>query len=137
MSRFLGAGFFLLGLALVLVPRFILPTCYYAQEGHGLSRCAYMGWAAMLMGGVVMVLGAVVFFLRGPLRSLMVVAAALAVAVLALPQVMGYCASPHMPCNWGTVPGLRSLGGLMLLASVAGFFLSKERTPPPPARPEA
>jgi hypothetical protein len=32
-----------------------------------------------------------------------------------------------MPCNYGTVPMLRLLGGIMLIFSAAGFFLAREK----------
>ena len=124
-----GFIFSLIGFLIILTPRYILPVCEYTRESHALSSCSYMGKAEMLFGFVMVGIALGSFFSKTneALKWLMPPALFTAISVIALPTVTGYCASPHMPCNYGTVPMLRLLGGIAVIVSILGFFLSRDK----------
>jgi hypothetical protein len=128
-NRFFGAALFALAVLAILTPRYILPVCQYTRESHQISSCSYLEKAEMAAGFIALGIAVGAFFSKtaDALRWLMFSASFAAVSILALPQATGYCASPRMPCNYGTVPMLRLLGGIMLIFSAAGFFLAREK----------
>lgn len=128
-NRILGLVLFLLGALVILSPRYILPVCEFTKSGHQLSSCSYMARAEMTLGFLIASVSVAAFISKSAeaLRWLMFIAFFISVAVLALPHILGYCASPQMPCNYGTVPMLRLLGGLILIISIIGFFSARER----------
>ncbi|MDH4162473.1 MAG: DUF4418 family protein [Nitrospirota bacterium] len=95
------------GILLILAPRFILPVCEYS--GYQPMHCSDTARAELYAGIAIICAGTAVLALH---RHSLVVMALLAVigvssAALALPQIYGYCKSPKMPCNYGTVPAIR------------------------------
>lgn len=88
-----------------------------------------MARAEITLGFILAALSVGLFISRGihALRWLMFSAFLISIAVLLLPDILGYCASPQMPCNYGTVPMLRLLGALILILSLAGFFSAREK----------
>ena len=119
-----GVMLFLMGLMVVLVPRFILPVCEY--QGYDPMACSHTAIAEMFLGVMVMAAAMGLFFSKSSesLRWLSFAALVAGVSVLWMPDAIGYCHSSHMPCNYGTVPVLRLLGVLIILPSLAGFLLS-------------
>ncbi len=107
-----------------MTPRYILPTCEY----QGLSRmaCTYTGTAEMFIGAIVMVaaVGMILSKTREILRWLGLTTLAAGISVILVPDAIGYCHNSQHPCNYGTVPLLRLLGGLIILLSLAGFLIS-------------
>jgi hypothetical protein len=122
-----GLIYFLTGLMLVLVPRYILPVCEY--QGYNPMSCSHTAIAEMFTGFVVMVTSASMFFSRGSesLRWLSLPILAAGISVLWIPEAIGYCHSSRMPCNYATVPVLRLLGVLIILLSLCSFLLSFKR----------
>lgn len=130
MNRIFAVLFFLTGLMVLLVPRFILPVCEY--QGYSPMACSHTAVAEMFMGVIVMAAAIGLFFSSGSdgLRWLSFTTLASGVSVIWIPQAIGYCHSGQMPCNYATIPVLRLLGALTVLISLAGFLLSfraKER----------
>jgi len=119
-----GIPFFVIGLLLVLVPRYILPVCEY--QGYNPMSCSHTAIAEMFVGFMVMVTSAGMSFSRGSesLRWLSLPILAAGVSVLWIPEAIGYCHSSQMPCNYATVPVLRLLGVLTVLLSLGSFLLS-------------
>ncbi len=119
-----GIPFFLIGLLVVLVPRYILPVCEY--QGYNPMSCSHTATAEMFLGFVVMATALGLSFSRGSegLRWLSLPMLAAGVSVLWVPDAIGYCHSSRMPCNYATVPVLRLLGVLMVLLSLVSFLLS-------------
>ena len=119
-----GLILFLVGLMVVLVPRFILPVCEY--QGYDPMTCSHTAIAEMFLGAMVMAAAVGLFFSKSgeSLRWLSFTALVAGVSVLWMPEAIGYCHSSRMPCNYGTVPVLRLLGVLIILMSLAGFLLS-------------
>ena len=124
MNRIFGVIFFLTGLMVLLVPRFILPVCEY--QGYNPMACSHTATAEMFMGIMVMAAATGLFFSGSgeSLRWLSFTTLAAGISVIWIPEAIGYCHSDRMPCNYGTIPVLRLLGVLVILLSLAGFFFS-------------
>jgi hypothetical protein len=124
-----GAIFVIAGVLIALTPRYILPTCEYGKASHALSSCSYMGRAEMVLGFIMVGAGIGAFFSKtgAALRAVMFPTLFVSLAVLFLPKVTGYCASPNMPCNYGTVPMLRLIGGISAIVAIMGFVLAREK----------
>jgi len=112
------------GVLLLLVPRFILPTCEY--EGYPYMHCSDTARAEYLVGAMLATVGCVTFFakkLKLPLFGAITAFVLYGVAFL-LPDIMGYCRSPRMPCTYGTVPAVRFItvtGAVTMIVAVAGL----------------
>lgn len=119
-----GIMLFLMGLLVFLTPHYILPTCEY--QGFSRMACSYTGTAEMFMGAIVMTaaVGIVLSKTRETLRWCGLTVLAAGLSVIFLPEAIGYCHNSRMPCNYGTVPVLRLLGGLIILISLVGFLIS-------------
>lgn len=115
---------FLMGLLVLLTPRYILPTC----EFQGLSRmaCTYTGTAEMFIGAIVMIaaVGMILSKTYEALRWSGLTTLAAGISVILVPEAIGYCHNSQHPCNYGTVPMLRLLGALIILLSIAAFIIS-------------
>ncbi len=115
---------FLTGLLVSLTPRYILPTCEY--QGFSRMACTYTGTAEMFIGAIVMIasVGIILSQSRETLRWSGLTTLAAGVSVIFVPEAIGYCHNSQHPCNYGTVPMLRLLGGLIIFLSLAGFLIS-------------
>jgi hypothetical protein len=129
-NKISGAFFFLMGLMLVLVPRYILPVCEY--QGFSPMSCSHTAFAEMFTGFIVMALSAGLAFSKGreSLRWFSLPALAAGISVLWIPRAIGYCHSSGMPCNYATMPVLRLLGVLIILVSCGSFLFSFRREKP-------
>lgn len=127
-NRAIGGVLFFIGLLIILIPRYILPTCEY--HGFKVMACSYTGTAEMFAGFIIVVVSAGIFLSRSneALRWQALTSLAVGITVLMLPEAIGYCHSSEMPCHYGTVPALRLLGALTVLVSLIGFLLSFRRT---------
>ena len=119
------------GLLLILIPRFILPTCEY--EGYPHMHCSDTARAEYITGALLVLTGCGTPFLKTETTTMLgALAAGILFAVAYwLPDMTGYCQSPRMPCNYGTVPGLRfvAVAGFMIVAvAVASLARSRRRT---------
>lgn len=123
-QKMVGIVLFLMGLMVVLVPRYILPVCEY--QGYSKMACSYTAVSEMCIGLIVMVSSLGIFFSRNAetLRWLALSPVALGISVLLIPEAIGYCHSSSMPCNYGTIPVLRLAGVLIILVSLGGFLVS-------------
>ncbi len=115
---------FLMGLLVLLTPRYILPTCEF--EGYSRMACTYTGTAEMFIGAIVMIaaVGMILSRTYEALRWSGLTTLAAGIAVVFVPDAIGYCHNSQHPCNYGTVPMLRLLGALIILLSIAGFIIS-------------
>lgn len=123
-GRKFGIMLLLMGLLVVLVPMYIFPVCEY--QGHPEMTCSRTGIAEMFMGAIVMTsaLGLILSKTPEALRWTAITTFVAGISVVLAPEAIGYCHSSRMPCNYGTVPVLRLLGGLIILLSLAGFLIS-------------
>jgi hypothetical protein len=126
-GKIFGAIFLFLGLLVALTPRYILPTCEF--YGRPKMACSYTAGAELFAGLIIVAKALASLFSKTSetLRWLMFVAFFAGISVLLIPEVLGYCPSSQMPCHYGTVPMIRLLGGLAMVSSIAGFFLSGDR----------
>jgi hypothetical protein len=126
-QKTIGIVLFLMGLMVVIVPRYILPVCEH--QGYSKMACSYTALSEMFLGFIVMVSSLGIFFSRSAeaLRWLALILIASGTSVLLIPEAIGYCHSSNMPCNYGTIPVLRLTGVLIILVSFGGFFASFKR----------
>lgn len=127
MRKTIGIVLFLMGLMVVLLPRYILPVCEY--QGFSRMACSSTSVSEMFMGLIVMVSSLGIFFSKSAetLRWLALILIASGTSVLLIPEVIGYCHSSSMPCNYGTIPVLRLTGVLIILVSLGGLLASFKR----------
>src|SRR5512139_780733 len=121
MQKTIGIVLFLIGLMVVLIPRYILPVCEY--QGYSRMTCSSTALSEMFLGSIVMVSSLGMFFSRSgeALRWLALTLIVSGTSVLLIPEAIGYCHSSNMPCNYGTIPVLRLAGILIILVSLGGF----------------
>jgi hypothetical protein len=95
--------------------------------------CSYTGEAELFVGLIMVSISLAAFLskVKETLKWLMFVAFFAGLSVILIPEVLGYCPSPNMPCHYGTVPLLRLLGGLSVLGSLAGLVMSRVQGPVP------
>jgi hypothetical protein len=126
-SRIFGSALLIFGLLITLTPRYILPVCEF--YGKPKMACSYMARAELFMGLIILSIAIGAFLSKTPdaLRWLMFTALFAGASVIVIPEVLGYCPSPQMPCHYGTVPLLRLLGGLTVITAAVGFVISKPR----------
>jgi len=109
------------GILLILVPRFILPVCEY--EGYPAMHCSDTARAEYVVGALLLASGIGAFLLKSTRTSIIVAAVSIILYIVAflLPDLYGYCHSSRMPCNYGTVPGIRFIaiiGGIIMVVAI-------------------
>lgn len=123
MKRLAGVVALACGALLVVVPRFALPACEY--RGFPRMHCSDTAHAEMAVGAALLLVGVATLVARRPLEILAAGALALALsaAALLLPEWVGYCHSPQMPCSYGMVPAVRFIAAanaVVVLLGLAG-----------------
>jgi len=106
------------GLLIMLIPRYILPVCEY--EGYPAMHCSDTARAEYVLGGMLLILGSIGLFIRRESRDwyLGVSAVILCSMAIWLPEQFGYCRSERMPCNFGTVRGIRFVAVCGIIAVI-------------------
>ena len=123
MTRTAGITAVIGGLLLVLVPRFILPVCEFS--GYQPMHCSDTARAEQYAGILLACAGIAVLLLHRPgmVLAALVAVIGLCAAALSFPGIYGYCKSPKMPCNYGTVPSIRLIAvvtaAIALIASIS------------------
>ncbi len=122
----------ILGILVALTPHYIFPVCAYYDKlietkGGGLMpmACSYTARAETIVGLGIVLIGLMLWLAkeRETKIFLSVLIAAKGLAVLTIPEIVGYCKSPMMPCFSGTVPALR-IGGVAIFAlGLVSLFL--------------
>ncbi len=122
----------ILGFIVVLAPHYIFPVCAYYDKfietkGGGLvpMACTYTARAETVVGLGIVLIG-LMLLLAKELETrifLSVLAAAKGLTVVAVPEVIGYCKSPMMPCVSGTVPALRVGGVAIFVLGLVSLFM--------------
>ncbi|MCS4542025.1 MAG: DUF4418 family protein [Euryarchaeota archaeon] len=140
-SKILGGVAALIGILVMVVPRYILPVCEYygkmMETKMGMIIPMKCTWTAQseLGAGALIIISALALIASKQVETkkvLNVILAALGVIVIALPTVLiGVCA-PGMPCRDGTLPALEILGGLLVITAIVGFFTTKGAMPTTP-----
>lgn len=124
-NKIFAAILIVLGLLVATTPRYIVPVCEFT--GRAKMACSYMGLTEILFGLLLLAIAIGLFITKkGPIRGLMFVALAAGVLVIVSPEVIGYCPSHKMPCNYGTVPVMRLLGMAVVVTSIVGLIKGGE-----------
>ena len=89
-------------------------------------HCSDTARAEQAAGVILMALGiAMFFFKRHELMIAGVIAACLMFVISSwLPDKIGYCLSPRMPCHYGMVPGIRFIdvtGAVLMIIGLIGL----------------
>jgi hypothetical protein len=107
MKKLIAVTTIVSGLLLLLVPRYILPSCEYL--GHPKMHCSDTAHAEFVVGALLIALGGMAVFLRsrGAYLACAAISDVLYIVAFLLPDKFGYCHSTQMPCNYGMVPGVR------------------------------
>jgi hypothetical protein len=110
------------GVLLLVVPRFVFPTC--EQLGRGRMHCTDAAHAEYVLGALLVLAGIAQLLLhnRGPAIAAAAAAIALCAAALAAPSWTRYCANPDMPCHYGMVPSVRFTAGAVALVELAALI---------------
>jgi hypothetical protein len=117
------------GILLILVPRFILPVCEYED----ILRCTARAQPAeYVVGALLLVAGMGAFLLKSTRTSIIgaVVSIILYSIAFLIPDKYGYCHSSRMPCNYGTVPGIRFIaiiGGIIMVVAIISVVRSTRK----------
>ena len=124
MKRLNGVVALVCGALLVVVPRFVLPACEY--RGFPRMHCSDTAHAEMAVGAALLLVGAATLMARRPwvIAAAGILALALSAAAILLPEQVGYCHSPRMPCTYGMVPAVRFIAGAnaaIVLLGLAGI----------------
>jgi hypothetical protein len=121
------------GILLLVIPRFVFPTC--EALGRGRMHCTDLAHGEYAAGALLAAAGALLLALRPGAAALGAAALALLVCVAAffVPAYTRYCSNPDMPCNYGMAPSVRfvaALAGLVEAASVASLLRARSRREP-------
>ncbi len=110
------------GLLLLVVPRYVLPACEYL--GHPAMHCSDTARAEFVVGGLLITLGIASALVRVKAFGIVCSGASLILyaAAFRLPDILGYCHSTQMPCNYGMVPGIRFIAVLSAIIMCIGLI---------------
>ena len=131
MKTLIAATALMSGILLVLVPRFILPVCEYRGFPAGM-HCSETARAEYVVGALLVVAGIGGFLLKLARAAIISASASiiLYVAAYLIPDIYGFCRSNRMPCNYGTVPGIRFIAiisGMLMAVGIISLVKSARR----------
>jgi hypothetical protein len=111
-----------IGVLLLLVPRYILPACEFA--GFSRMHCSDTAQAEHVIGILLILAGGVTLLVR--LKWIPLAGAILSVILFGiaiwLPVTYGYCLNPKMPCNYGMVPAIRFISVIGILIMIGAII---------------
>jgi len=111
-----------------MVPRYILPACEYA--GYSRMICSDTAQAEYVVGALLILTGCMTLVVKSgktPLAGAVLSGILFGLAFW-LPNAIGYCRSPGMPCNYGMAPAIRFLSGIGLLIMIGAVLgIAKSR----------
>ncbi len=128
MSKFFGVIDSLIGVLIVIIPRYVFPSCEYIRQVSSPMKCSYTRRAELAIGIVITIGGITMFFSksREAVRAVSIILIGLGLMTILIPSyLIGVCASPEMPCHYGMLPSLNLLGGLLIIMSLISLFSSK------------
>ncbi|HLN61195.1 MAG TPA: DUF4418 family protein [Symbiobacteriaceae bacterium] len=123
-----GLTVFALGVATVLVTIFFLDSCadagHFVKTANGMDMhmgCTWTQRAVIGLGGLTAVFGLIMMAMKEAARGLSLAAFATGALVIATPLwLIPTCKNAMMTCNLSLKPGALVLGGLILVAGLAG-----------------
>ena len=123
-----GALIAIAGLLIAIGPKTFFAVC--ASDGEMVMKCLYVAQTELVIGIAIALLGIVLFFSKNSAAQITTsIALALnGIITILIPNVLiGVCKSEHMHCNAVTRPALNILGGLVIVLSVIGIILFREK----------
>lgn len=118
------------GILLVVVPRFVFPSC--EALGRGRMHCTDLAHGEYVIGALLTAAGVLLLALNPGRATLAAATLALLLSGAAafMPAYTRYCMNPDMACRYGMAPSVRFIGaacGLVQLAAIVGFIRSRTR----------
>ncbi|MFZ5639236.1 MAG: DUF4418 family protein [Bacillota bacterium] len=136
-SKIIALASALTGILVMLVPRYIFPVCQFygrfieTKAGKLIPmRCFYTAQAELAVGAVIFFSALALIFARQAetRKTVSMILVLLGLVVIFLPALLiGVCKDPSMPCHAGTLPALTILGGALVILSLLGAYLARER----------
>jgi hypothetical protein len=122
MRKLVAATALAAGVLLILVPRYILPACEFA--GFSRMHCSDTAQAERIIGALLIVVACMTFFVKSKMMPL--ISAVLSIIMFGfafwMPDKVGYCLSPRMPCHYGMVPAVRFISIISILIMIGALF---------------
>ena len=117
----------IIGLLLVLAPKFITPVCPPMENGM-FMKCHWMGNMTMGIGAVILVLAIIFIIVKDSKISLGLAISNIAIGVLEILNthvLIGGCMKADMACRAKTIPFCTLLAGILVLVNI--YYCMKER----------
>ena len=117
----------IIGLLLVLAPKFITPVCPPMENGM-FMKCHWMGNMTMGIGAVILVLAIIFIIVKDSKISLGLAISNIAIGVLEILNahvLIGGCMKADMGCRAKTIPFCILLSGILVLVNI--YYCMKER----------
>ena len=126
-KKILGYISAIIGLLLVLAPKFIMPVCPPMEDGM-FMKCHWMGNMTMGIGAVILVLAIIFIIVKDSKISLGLAISNIAIGVLEILNthvLIGGCMKADMACRAKTIPFCTLLAGILVLVNI--YYCMKER----------
>ncbi len=137
MPRVLAAIIAVLGLSVLIVPKYIFPICESGDLGFFSSyepvmRCFWFGRIELFLGGLVILSGLILFFRATPdthfAIGALLIGLGLVIMLVSFNTVIGStCGHMHSICQIGTKPAERIVGSLVMIFGLILIIFSRKR----------
>ena len=117
----------IVGLLLMLAPKFITPVCPPMENGM-FMKCHWMGNMTMGIGAVILVLALIFIMVKDSKISLGLSISNIAIGILEILNdhaPIGGCKKADMACRAQTIPFCTLLSGILVLVNI--YYCMKER----------
>ena len=117
----------IVGLLLMLAPKFITPVCPPMENGM-FMKCHWMGNMTMGIGAVILVLAIIFIMVKDSKISLGLSISNIAIGILEILNdhvLIGGCMKSDMACRAKTIPFCTLLSGILVLVNI--YYCMKER----------
>ena len=126
-KKILGYISVIIGLLLVLAPKFITPVCPPMENGM-FMKCHWMGNMTIGIGAVILVLAIIIIVVKDSKISLGLSISNIAIGILEILNahvLIGGCMKADMACRAKTIPFGTLLAGILVLVNI--YYCIKER----------
>lgn len=126
-KKILGYISAIIGILLVLAPKFITPVCPPMENGM-FMKCHWMGNMTIGIGAVILVLAIIFIIVKDSKISLGLAISNIAIGVLEILNahvLIGGCMKADMACRAKTIPFCTLLSGILVLVNI--YYCMKEK----------
>ena len=126
-KKILGYISAIIGILLVLAPKFITPVCPPMENGM-FMKCHWMGNMTIGIGAVILVLAIILIVVKDSKISLGLSISNIAIGILEILNahvLIGGCMKADMACRAITIPFCTLLSGILVLVNI--YYCMKER----------